>query len=66
MADKITPQKAVNDKQDMESLCVSIGSLIEKARTAVKKSVDIAGGYTNFEIGRLSVVDVQRGQAGAA
>lgn len=66
MADKITPQKAVNDKQNMESLCVSIGSLIEKARTAVKKSVDISMVYTYFEIGRLIFEEEQQGQARAA
>lgn len=66
MADTIMPEKAANDKQNMDLLCQNISSLIEKARTAVKKSVDISMVYTYFEIGRLIFEEEQQGQARAA
>ena len=66
MADIIMPEKAANDKQNMDLLCQNISSLIEKARTAVKKSVDISMVYTYFEIGRLIFEEEQQGQARAA
>ena len=64
MADIIMPEKAANDKQNMDLLCQNISSLIEKARMAVKKSVDISMVYTYFEIGRLIFEEEQQGQAG--